>query len=321
MTSISDFNELTDSSVWESLQIEVNNFFLNLPQNTKEAYLIDLKQFFGFIKQFNVHPYNVTQTHVEEFMNILSKSGGKSLHGKKNPCSDRTFNRKLASITSFYNFLGQKKKISHNPTEFVKRRIMPLRVETNDLTNAKIFELLSLIPDSNYQYSRDKALIATMFYTGLRRAEVVSLKLVNFQSLKDMKYFKVKVKVKGGRIEEIVINKNLEAIISKYLLECRKIGLKDSENEPLFSSLSSPQKHLSGRSVYDIFKKWSNKLNLDYKVSPHSARASFIGALHDMGVSLEDNANSARHKDANMTKAYIKRKKGLEESPVKNLVF
>lgn len=319
MNSISDFNELTDSSVWESFQIEVNNFFLNLPQNTKEAYLIDLKQFFGFIKHFNVHPYFVTQTHVEEFMNILSNNGGKCIGGKKNPCSDRTYNRKLASITSFYNFLGQKKKISHNPTEFVKRRIMPLRVETNDLSNDKIFELLDLIPDSNYQYSRDKALIATLFYTGLRRAEVASLKLNNFQTLKDKKFFKVRVK--GGRIEEIVINKSLEAIISKYLMHSRVLGLKDSENEPFFSSLSSPQKHLTGRSIYDIFKKWSNKLGLVYKVSPHSARASFIGALHDMGVSLEDNANSARHKDANMTKAYIKRKKALEDSPVYSLEY
>lgn len=319
MNIVSNFNELTDSSVWDSLQIEVNNFFLNLPPNTKEAYLIDLKQFFRFIKQFNVHPYFVTQTHVEEFMNILSNNGGKSIGGKKYPCSDRTYNRKLASITSFYNFLGQKKKISHNPTEFVKRRIMPLRVETNDLSNAKIFELLDLIPDSNYQYSRDKALIATLFYTGLRRAEVASLKLNNFQTLKDKKFFKVKVK--GGRIEEIVINKSLEAIISKYLMHSRVLGLKVSEIEPLFSSLSNPQKHLTGRGIYDIFKKWSNKLRLDYKVSPHSARASFIGALYDMGVSLEDNANSARHKDANMTKAYIKRKKGLELSPVYDLKY
>jgi site-specific recombinase XerD len=304
---------------WETLREEVNSFLLNKPKNTQISYKSDLTKFFKFLTLIHVHPLSCKQIHIEEYMKFVSLKGGKIINNEGTPAKDRTFNRKLASIKSFYNFLGEKRVIALDPSAFVSFRSMPFRVETNDLSNKNVAELLNLIPSDNFKHARDKALMATFFYTGLRKSEIQNLKVSDYKNYKDKKIFRVKVK--GGYEKDIPVNPELVKHLEHYLKLAKKEDRELSPDSSLFVALNGNAVGISGEGIHKIFMKWVRKLRLGYKVSPHSARATFIGALSDMGVSLESSADIVGHKDPKMTKAYIKRRKELSESPVFEMRF
>lgn len=307
------------SDEWDSLQEEINNFFINLPENTKDAYLNDIQKYFWFLKLNKIHPYKARQIHVEEFMRFISLQGGKIIDGKAYPAKDRTFNRKLAALSSFYKYLGSKRIITEDPTAFVKFRKVPLKIETNDLSNESVQRLFELIPEDNFKHCRDKAINATFFYTGMRRKEVMDLKFGDYKKHNGHSFFKARVK--GGKDADIPINSELEIILDKYLLKLKEVGIILENHHPLFGSLQNPYVRLSPNGISLIFNRWVDKLGLDYDTSPHSARATFIGELHDNNVPLDENAEASRHNDSRITKAYIQRKKLIEKSPIYGISF
>ena len=310
-----------DSSLhdWSTLREEINSFLMNKPENTQISYTNDLSKFFKFLSLIHIEPLHCKQIHVEEYMKFVSLKGGRIVDNKGTPAKDRTYNRKLATIKSFYSFLGSKRIISIDPTAFVTFRSMPFKVETNDLSNQKVSELLSLIPFDNFKHSRDRALIAMFFYTGLRKSEIKNLLIGDYKNYKDKKI--LKVRVKGGYEKDIPVNPELVIHIEHYLKTAKSEGLEIRAGSALFLPLSGNPKGISGEGIHKIFMKWVRKLKLGYKVSPHSARATFIGALSDMGVSLDASADIVGHKDPKMTKAYIKRRKELGDSPVFDMKY
>lgn len=310
-----------DTSVqdWEVLRDEINSFLLNKPVNTQLSYKNDLSKFFKFLSLIHVEPLHCKQIHIEEYMKFVSLKGGRIVDNQGTPAKDRTFNRKLATIKSFYSFLGAKRVISIDPSAFVVFRSMPFKVETNDLSNKKVNELLNLIPSDNFKHSRDKALMAMFFYTGLRKSEIKNLLIDDYKNYKDKKV--LKVRVKGGYEKDIPVNSELVQILEHYLKTAKSEGREILPGSSIFVSLTGGTKGISGEGIHKIFMKWVRKLKLGYKVSPHSARATFIGALSDMGVSLDASAEIVGHKDPKMTKAYIKRRKELNDSPVFDMKY
>jgi integrase/recombinase XerD len=304
---------------FDILREEINSFLLNKPHNTQISYKNDLSKFFKFLSLIHVEPLHCKQIHIEEYMKFVSLKGGRIVDNQGTPAKDRTFNRKLATIKSFYSFLGAKRVIAVDPTAFVIFRSMPFKVETNDLSNKKVSELLSLIPFDNFKHSRDRALIAMFFYTGLRKSEIKNLLIDDYKNYKDKKI--LKVRVKGGYEKDIPVNQELALHIEHYLKTAKAGGFEIKSGSALFLPLSGNPKGISGEGIHKIFMKWVRKLKLGYKVSPHSARATFIGALSDMGVSLDASADIVGHKDPKMTKAYIKRRKELSDSPVFDMKY
>lgn len=309
MSELTKTDISVDIGSWEILQEEINSFFYNLPKNTQDAYKTDLKRFFKFLQLKRVSPLEVRQIHIEEFMKYISMKGG--LNGK--PSSDRTYNRKLASLKSFYGFLGEKRIISLDPTSFVNYRKMSLKVETNDITNEKVAELFSLIPEDNFKHSRDRALIGVLFYTGCRSSELRNLRIKDYGAIRNLKV--LFFKTKGGESRKVPVHPELEKMLEHYFKICRATGFKLIDDDPLFFS-EKIKEPLARSSINDIFEKWTRLLKLDYKVSPHSARATLIGALHDKGINLKDQADAVAHKDVKMTLAYNKRKQLLDQSPL-----
>src|SRR5258708_39977504 len=96
-------------------------FFENFAsEHTKVAYRIDLKQFFEFVLGQIVGPMSVTdlkRVHVITFRNHLQSHGGR--RGK--PCCPKTVIRKLASVSSYCEFLVEKGLLAVNPASSVKR--------------------------------------------------------------------------------------------------------------------------------------------------------------------------------------------------------
>jgi site-specific recombinase XerD len=80
-------------------------------------------------------------------------------------------------------------------------------------------------------------------------------------------------------------------------------------------------KPLAPTSVDYIIKSWCTKAGIDQKVSPHSARASYIGSALESGVDLYKVSRDVGHASVKTTEEYNKRRKKLSDSPVFDLGF
>lgn len=123
-------------------------------------------------------------------------------------------------------------------------------------------------------------------------------------------------KTKGNQRRQIPVPDKLVKVIDDYL-EARRQILEFKESDALFTNTNlGTNEPLYRSSINDIFEKWSRKLKLPYKVSPHSARTSFIVMMDENDVDLKRQAEIVGHKNVAMTIAYNKKRESLEKSPV-----
>lgn len=285
---------------------DIGLFFYNLTPNTLQAYKYDLKLFFKFLNLKKLSIYQTKQIQIEEFMKFvgMSNNGG--------ACSDRTYNRKLSALKSFFKYLCQKRILEVDPSSFVKFRRVPLRVETDFIAHEKIKELFVLIPSDTLRHKRDLAIMGILFHSGCRVSELRNLKI------KDYGFYAhgrtLDFVTKGNEKRQIPVPQNLAKVLDDYL-QARKAVLDYSGEDALFTNIKS-NLHLNRSSINDIFEKWTRKLKLPYRVSPHSARTSFIVLMDENQVDLKKQAETVGHKNLAMTIAYNKKRESLENSPV-----
>lgn len=283
-------------------------FFYNLSQNTLEAYKYDLKLFFRFLELKGVSLYQVRQIHIEEHMKFVATNGGKG----QRPCSDRTYNRKLSALKSFFKYLCEKRILDNDPSSFVRFRKIPLVVETEYIATEKIRELFEQIPSDSLRHKRDRALMGVFFHSGCRVSELRNLKVKDYDFYANGR--SLDFVTKGNEKRQIPVPLNLVKALDDYLLARLEV-LNFSEEDALFTNLISNDP-LYRSSINDIFEKWVRKLRLPYKVSPHSARTSFIVMMDENQVDIKRQAETVGHKNVAMTIAYNKKRRSLEDSPV-----
>ena len=86
-------------------------------------------------------------------------------------------------------------------------------------------------------------------------------------------------------------------------------------------SEGGPGKPLSHTALGYIVKKWARKVNLAKRITPHSARATFISSLLENGEDIYSVAQAVNHADVRTTARYDKRKQNFNKSPVFGLKF
>lgn len=295
----------------EADQEDVALFFYSLSPNTYDAYSYDLKLFFAFLELKGLSIYDTRQIHIEEFMNFVSINSGKN----QKVCSDRTYNRKLSALKSFFNYLCEKRILNINPCAFVKLRNIPLVVVTEYIEKLRILELFELIPSDTLMHKRDRAIMGVLFYTGCRVMELVNLKIKDYCF--HAKGKKLVFVTKGNKPREVPVTPELQLVLDDYL-QARFEELGYSDDDPLFTNLKCNQP-LARSSINLIFKKWVRKLKLPYKTSPHSARTSLIVILSENRVDLKKQAETVGHASIAMTNAYNNKRAMLEESPIMDI--
>lgn len=315
---------------WRNITEE---YFISLPENTRKAYKTDLSQFIKFLwVAFKFYdPLKVEQLHIQKFMKFIEKLGGRASKAKgPGPASKRTYNRKLACVRSFYQYLGKKGYITVDPSTFVKGKKMPLKVETNELPPEKVLEMLSLIPLDSLKNIRDHAMLTTYFYTSARKDELRPVKIKDYKIIMGTRVFTVHSK--GGVEDAIPLNDEVVAAVDRYINALEESGVVLEEDNYIFRPIRNNwsksrdgveilNKPLHPSSITGIFDKWVGKLNLDYKITPHSARATAAGMIHEITKDLRETAIALRHKDPRMSAAYIKKKLDITKSPLKKLKY
>ncbi len=294
-------------------------FFSNFESlHTRKSYRIDITQFFEFLKEnfSDVRNYlDVERVHVVAYRNWLTD----------NNMAPKTINRKIAANSSFFDFLIEKSIIQFNPCSSIKRPRQEVLQQTNDLSDEQISHLLSQIDGLVGPGLLHKAVIYTLFTTGIRKAELINLCRKNF-FIRDNHYM-IEVRAKGGKYLTKVVHPKCAEVIFEYLNYLENSGEPVHPEDWIFRPSKNPLdpthiiKPLNPKSVDYIIKSWCKKAGIHHRVSPHSARASYIGSALDAGIALYKISKDVGHASVKTTEEYNKRRQKMEDSPVFGLGF
>jgi integrase/recombinase XerC len=196
-------------------------------------------------------------------------------------CSKATIARKLATLRSFYKFLVKRNQLTSNPVVAIRTskqdKKLPRILDYEEIT--KLLDTPSL---DNWLGARDRAIMETLYSTGIRVSELVAL------NMDDVDFMGEVVHVRGkGKKERIapVSSSALQDI--QHYMEYRN---KRSQNNNNFDSkvlfVNKHGRRLSSRGVRRKMDKYLKMAGLDPAISPHTLRHSFATHMLNNGSDL-----------------------------------
>ena len=219
--------------------------------------------------------------------------------------SSATVARKIATLRSFYKWLHTRSGASANPMLLIRTPKQAKRLP-KAMTVEQVDKLLSMPDNRDTLGARDRAILETLYSTGVRVSELVDL---NRNDL-EMQEQTLRVRGKGKRERIVPLGSHALAAIRHYLtlLEpdprfqpVRQQALTDPA-VPLFVNKGSGR--LSSRSVRRKLDKYLLLAGLDPGISPHTLRHSFATHLLDNGADLRSVQELLGHQSLSTTQIY-----------------
>ncbi|WP_243472586.1 tyrosine-type recombinase/integrase [Winogradskyella sp. MH6] len=261
----------------------------NYSKHTVLAYVRDLEMFQEFLNEnHDSEPIeNVDYSEIRQWIVELVNSG----------VSNRTINRKVSSLNSYYKFLQKAQQIETNPL----RKHKALKVGKKVQLPFSEDELKRVLEDSieviDFESARDKLIIELFYATGIRRIELVNMKL------SDVDLSKKQIKVLGKRNKEryMPLLSSMVKSLNTYL------GFRNSlpeitDKEYLF--LTKKGVKIYEMLVYRIINKYFSVASSKAKCSPHVLRHSFATHLLNEGADLNAVKELLGHTSLAATQVY-----------------
>ncbi len=295
-------------------------FFENFEsENTKKSYRNDINQFFTFLKDsvFQIQGLpDVKRLHAVTYKKWLTDTG----------YAPKTINRKMSSVSSFWDYLVEKSMVDFNIFDSIKRPKQVVAKPTNDLSDEQIGKIFD---EANKLKSKSKylhrAVIYLLFTTGIRKSELINLKKEDIFNEKGNWF--IKIKGKGGKILIKLLPVQTYNVIQEYLQWMTRINRDVHDKDWVFQPTRNPSdatlltKPLNPKTIDYILKNCCKKAGVTQRVSPHSARASYIGSALDNGADLYKVSMDVGHSSVKTTEEYNKRRSKVADSPTHHLGF
>jgi integrase/recombinase XerC len=259
------------------------------------AYHTDLDDFSGFLS----FQYNISDLLLAD--HYMIRSWLISLIERK--ISPRSVNRKLSTLKSFFRFCQRQGLLLNNPMLKVvaPRTSKQLPVF---LTHQNLENLIHSVkfPD-DYQGSRDKTILTLFYATGIRRAELMQIKISDL----DLDTGTLKVLGKRSKERIIPLGEQIVSILKEYLnIRSRyysENSLPDQNNsQALF--VTSKGLPVYPKLIYNIVHKYLSLIASNSKLSPHVLRHTFATHMLDDGADLNAIKEILGHSSLAATQVY-----------------
>ncbi len=279
--------------------LKLFNIFLRtgktLSDNTINAYNFDLMKFFSFLESnTKIDRINsVNQKTIESFLKFIRSSEKKEGFY----FSDKSISRYISTLKSFFKFLESENIIESDPSELISSpkvtKILPVVLTVNEIEN-----ILSKPDITKNLEIRDKAILETMYASGLRVSEVINLTIENV-------FFDdgiLRVFGKGSKERLVPIGSSALKYVKLYLDNVREKINKNKSGSILF--LNARGGKLSRMAIWNIVSKYSNLANITKKIHPHTLRHSFATHLLEGGADIRIIQEMLGHTDISTTQIY-----------------
>tara|TARA_B110000003_G_scaffold189681_1_gene188459 strand:+ start:3257 stop:4144 length:888 start_codon:yes stop_codon:yes gene_type:complete len=216
-----------------------------------------------------------------------------------NEISNQSINRKISSLNSYYKFLLKTDSITKNPLSSHKALKTKTTIQL-PFSESEINSVLNSINFSDdFEGHRDRLILEILYSTGIRRQELINIKLKNI----DISNSTIKVLGKRKKERYIPLINSTVSLINIYLRF--RENVKSSNKDHLF--ITSKGKMIYDNLVYRITKKYFSKYSTKQKKSPHILRHSFATHLLNNGADLNSVKDLLGHTSLAATQVYTNR--------------
>ena len=211
-----------------------------------------------------------------------------------------TVSRKISALRSFYRWAVKKKKISNNPMLKIaapkKPKRLPVSIPGNNLSRLFELSLVDVTGEPDFIRVRDSFIIELFYGTGMRRAELINLRLTDFNVHRK----EVRVTGKGNKIRSIPLTDRILKNYQSYLM-CRETKIVDNTD---YVFLTEKGKHVYEKLIYNVVKNVLGNITTQGKKSPHVLRHTFATHLLDEGAELNSIKELLGHASLAATQVY-----------------
>ncbi len=208
----------------------------------------------------------------------------------------KSVNRKLSSLKTYFNFLRKKGIIVVNPAAKITSLKTPKQlVKTVSLEEMQKLLLEEGVFADTHAGIRDRAIIELLYATGIRRSELIELKLNGL----DFNAYTIKVTGKRNKTRVIPFPKS----IAKSLIEYQNIR-PNNENKTETFFLTEKGNKLDPKLVYNVVKQYLSLVTTSNKKSPHVLRHTYATHLLNKGADVNDIKELLGHSSLNATQIY-----------------
>jgi integrase/recombinase XerD len=266
----------------------------SLSENSIASYNFDLTKLFDFLKRKKmISVKEIDDKALNDFLKIIKSSMNKN----DEVFSVKSISRYISSFRTFFKFLEAENYIKNNPAENLEAP-KSSRALPEVLTIDEINKILDSVNLSDKAGLRDRAILETMYASGLRVSELTNLEISNI----DFESGFLRVFGKGSKERIVPIGKSALSFIAEYIKMLRdKIKNAKSLNY-VFLNLRGGK--LSRMGVWNIVDEYCKKANIKKEVHPHTFRHSFATHLLEGGADIRIIQEMLGHSDISTTQIY-----------------
>jgi len=213
--------------------------------------------------------------------------------------SKATIARKLATLRSFYKFLVKTGRCAANPMTAVRTPKQEKKLP-RFLEYEEVKRLLETPPVETWLGSRDRAILETLYSTGIRVSELVALNMDDIDFLGEV----VHIRGKGKKERITPISSSALQAIQHYMEFRNKRAQSNSNFDSKVLFVNKHGQRLSTRSVRRKMDKYLKMAGLDPAISPHTLRHSFATHMLNNGADLRSVQELLGHQSLSTTQIY-----------------
>lgn len=262
----------------------------SLSQNSIDAYVRDVEKLKQFMELSGVKssPIKTSSKELQKFIQYISELG----------MSAYSQARILSGLKAFFKFLTYEELIDKNPAALLEGPKLGRKLP-DTLEYMEILTLLEAIDLSTPEGARNRAMLETLYSSGLRVSELVELRLANI-------YFDVgflRVIGKGNKERLVPVGKDALKYLKIYINEVRNNGPVQKGFES-YTFLNRRGRKLTRVMIFLIIKGLAEKIGLNKTIGPHTFRHSFATHLIEGGADLRAVQEMLGHESITTTEIY-----------------
>jgi len=271
-----------------------------LSEKSQQTYARFLNKFSSWLKLNNLEgltPEQLNEEHIRKYRFFLSKT---LKRGTKEPIKKSTQNYYLIALRNLLNYFTER-NIPSLPAEKIKLiKQRERQIKFLDLEQVK--RLLEAPETKTITGLRDRAILETLFSTGMRISELVNLDRNQFTNIENKKDLELGIVGKGGQPRTVYFSERALFWLKKYLKK------RNDKEKALFINYKGPKnrigKRLTARSIENLVKKYALLSGCPITTTPHVLRHSFATDLLRKGVDTRIVQEFLGHKNISTTQIY-----------------